>query len=84
VHLGDEIVGQQYAALPGQTAYWLPNDSLLLPHPAAMVDDRILADIARQLRGEPGFTRPPPAPLPVDSSQPISRSSKAQEAVVLR
>jgi hypothetical protein len=84
VHLGDEIVGQQYAALPGQTAYWLPNDSLLLPHTAAMVDDRILADIARQLRGEPGFTKPPPAPLPADSSQAESPNSAAEQTAVLR
>jgi hypothetical protein len=83
VHLNDEIVGQQYAALPGQTAYWLANDTLLFPHSAAMVDDRILADIARHLRDEPGFTKPPPAPLPGDSSQPEARDS-VEDAVVLR
>jgi pimeloyl-ACP methyl ester carboxylesterase len=64
VHLNDEIVGDRYAAPPGKTVYWLPNDSLLPPHAAAMIDERILADIARRLRDEPGFTISPAAPLP--------------------
>jgi Putative serine esterase (DUF676) len=64
VHLNDHIVGDQYAAPPGRTAYWLSNGSLLPPHAAAMIDERILADIARRLRDEPSFTHFPPAPLP--------------------
>ena len=64
VHLGDEIVGEQYAAPPGKTAYWLANDSILPPHGAAMLDRRILADIARRLRGEEALTRLSAAPLP--------------------
>jgi pimeloyl-ACP methyl ester carboxylesterase len=83
VHLGDEIVGQQYAALPGHTPYWLANDSLLLPHPAAMMDSRILADIARHLRNEPTFSRPPPAPLPGDVTKPRSLT-EPEEVIVLR
>jgi len=64
VHLNDEIVGDRNAAPPGKTAYWLPNDSILPPHAAAMIDERILADIARRLRDEPAFTKSPAAPLP--------------------
>jgi hypothetical protein len=67
VHLEDEVVGDRYAAPPGQNAFWLPNDSMLLPHSAAMVDDRILADIARRLRDESPFTHFPAAPLPEDA-----------------
>jgi hypothetical protein len=31
---------------------------------AAMIDDRIWADIARRLRDEESFSNSPPAPLP--------------------
>jgi hypothetical protein len=66
VHLGDEMVGQENAAIPGRTPYWLPNTPLvpLLPHEQMMVDERALADIGRRLRGETPFTLPKPAPFP--------------------
>ena len=65
VLLNDAIINDAYAAPPGMTAFWLPNDSPFPSHPAAMVDDRILADIARRLRDETPFSHDPPAPLPV-------------------
>lgn len=64
VHLDDEIVGDHRAAPPGSNPYWLANDSILAPHFAAMIDERILADIALRLRGEPAFSHPPPTPVP--------------------
>ena len=64
VHLDDEIVGDTHAAPAGQNVYWLANDAPFFPHLGAMLDRRILADIARRLRGEAPFTLSPPAPLP--------------------
>lgn len=66
VHLGDEMVGQENAAIPGRNPYWLPNIPLvpILPHEQMMVDERALADIARRLRGETPYTLPNPVPLP--------------------
>ena len=64
VLLNDCIIDDRYAAPPGKTPFWLANDSLLPAHDAAMLDDRILVDIARRLRDEPAFSRFPAAPLP--------------------
>jgi hypothetical protein len=66
VHLGDEMVGQENAAIPGRTPYWLPNIPFLLvmPHMQITHDDRIFADILRRLRGETPYTLPTPAPFP--------------------
>jgi hypothetical protein len=64
VHLDDGIVGDRFAAPPGQNPYWLPNDTPLPPHVGAVLDERILADISRRLRNEKPFTIPPPGPLP--------------------
>jgi len=64
VHLHDELVGEQYAAPPGTTPFWLPNSPLMPAHGSAMVDPRILGDISRRLRNEEPLTIPPPAPLP--------------------
>jgi pimeloyl-ACP methyl ester carboxylesterase len=64
VRLHDEIVGERYAAPPGATPWWLPNPPLTPSHLGAMIDDRILADIARRLRNEAPFTQSPAAPLP--------------------
>jgi hypothetical protein len=63
-YLDDDIVGIHNSAPPGQTPYWLNDESILPPHWAIMVDNRILADIARRLRDEPPFTRLPPSPIP--------------------
>lgn len=64
VHLGDPIVGEEHAAPPGQSPYWLVGPPIISQHASAMFDPRILADIARHLRGEEPFVRPPAAPLP--------------------
>jgi hypothetical protein len=62
--LRDDIVGEQLAAPAGQTPWWVDGSRLANPHWFAMLDPRILADIARRLRGEAPFAREPRAPLP--------------------
>lgn len=62
--LGDSIVGEQYAAPPGQIPFWLATPATEGGHSGAWTDVRILADIARRLRDEPPFTREPRTPLP--------------------
>ncbi len=66
VHLGDEMVGQENAAIAGRTPYWLPNIPYnpVWPHEQIMLDGRVYADIARRVRGEKPFTISPPAPFP--------------------
>jgi Putative serine esterase (DUF676) len=64
VHLGDEIVGEQHAAPAGTNPIWLSNPPLAPPHLSAMMDERILADISRRLRGEEPLSHPPSPPLP--------------------
>lgn len=64
VRLHDEIVGAKNAAPPGMNPLWLPNPPLTLSHLGAMIDERILADIARRLRGEEPFAQAPATPLP--------------------
>ncbi len=64
VHLNDEIVGDRFAAPPGQTPLWLSNPPPLPAHMAVVTDDRVWADIARRLRDEAPFSHSPPAPLP--------------------
>jgi pimeloyl-ACP methyl ester carboxylesterase len=64
VHLDDDIVGEQYAAPAGTNPWWLPNPPGLSAHLQAMMDERILADIARRLRGEAPFTQTPACPIP--------------------
>jgi hypothetical protein len=64
VRLHDELVGAKNAAPPGVDPFWLPNPPLTLAHLGAIIDTRILADIARRLRGEEPFTLFPATPLP--------------------
>ena len=64
VRLGDCIVGDTNAAPAGVTPLWLPNLPLEDAHLAAWADPRIVADIARRLRGERPFATEPPQPLP--------------------
>jgi hypothetical protein len=75
VHLGDQTVGEEYAAPPGTTAWWLPNPPLMPGHLAALMDDRILADIGRRLRDETPFTTFPPEPLPAAQAIPEALAS---------
>ncbi len=64
VRLDDHIVGEANAAPPGQTPWWVHDPALQMSHGHAYKDPRIVADIARRLRGETPFTRQPPAPFP--------------------
>jgi hypothetical protein len=64
VLLGDGIVGQQYAAPPDKSPIWLAGPPLQFAHAASATDTRIIADIARRLRGERAFSSLPTAPLP--------------------
>ena len=68
VRLGDTVVGPQYAAPNGRTAWWVPNPPGELAHVGAMTDPRILSDVLRRLRGEKPWTTQPAAPLPAPSS----------------
>ena len=52
VRLGDHTVGAANAAPVGMAAWWVPDVPLQPPHSGAVVDARIIADIARRLRGE--------------------------------
>lgn len=62
--LGDRIVGAENTAPSGMTPWWVKTPTLQLSHIDCYRDTRIVADIARRLRGEPGYTVSPPAPLP--------------------
>ena len=62
--LDDATVGEEFAAPDGEPLWWVPTPSGEWAHMAAFSDPRILADIARRLRGEASLTRPPAAPLP--------------------
>lgn len=62
--LDDATVGEEFAAPDGEPLWWVPTPSGEWAHMAAFSDPRILADIARRLRGEPPHSRPPAAPLP--------------------
>jgi pimeloyl-ACP methyl ester carboxylesterase len=67
VRLGDTIVGAKNAAPDGTTPWWLPAEPFQDSHLMAMVDPRIIADVARRLRGESPLTHDPPQPLPTPS-----------------
>jgi hypothetical protein len=60
----DWIVGVENTAPPGRDPWWVPVAALAPSHLGATVDPRIVADIARRLRGESPFAADPPAPLP--------------------
>jgi hypothetical protein len=64
VRLADEIVGDRNASPPDRAPLWLANPPLHLSHAGAMTDARIIADIARRLRGEAAFAQLPGTPLP--------------------
>lgn len=67
--LGDQIVGESNAAAPDGRLWWLPNPADELAHVQAFDDPRMLADIARRLRGEPPLSYPPCAPLPAPNAR---------------
>jgi hypothetical protein len=64
VRLDDVIVGEAYAAPPGERSWWVANVPLGLAHMTASSDVRILCDIARRLRGDEAWSSHPAAPLP--------------------
>jgi pimeloyl-ACP methyl ester carboxylesterase len=64
VRLRDGIVGEVNASPEGVTPWWLPTPGMEFAHMNAQSDPRILADIARRLRGERPYTREPATPLP--------------------
>jgi hypothetical protein len=64
VRLGDVIVGAANAAPQGRDPWWVPGEPLQDSHMMAMMDARIIADVARRLRGEAPLTTHPPQPLP--------------------
>lgn len=64
VRLGDAMVGAANAAPAGEVAWWVPNRMMQAAHLGAHTDPRILADIARRLRGETPFTTEPRAGIP--------------------
>jgi hypothetical protein len=63
-HLDDAVVGEELCAPFGQTPLWLDTLPLHGSHWSIAIDPRVLADIARRLRGEPPVARYPPTPLP--------------------
>jgi hypothetical protein len=64
VRLGDVVVGDANASPDGLAPHWLSTPPLQDAHTLAFADPRIIADIARRLRGESPFATDPPAPLP--------------------
>lgn len=64
VRLRDSIVGSGRSAPPGETAWWVHTPLWQSPHLGAPGDPRIVADIARRLRGEPAYAKAPPSALP--------------------
>lgn len=64
VEAGDRLVGTENCAPPEWVAWWVPDPPLEPAHIVAYHDRRLLADIARRLRGEPPFTVGTPAPYP--------------------
>ena len=62
--LGDVIVGARNAAPAGVTPLWLPSLPLEPAHLGSSNDPRIVADIARRLRGESPLATDPRQPLP--------------------
>lgn len=72
VRMGDGIVGAQNAGWRGQPPHWLSDLAFSWAHADAAKDPRILADIARRLRGEDAYATIPPADLP-DAEPATSR-----------
>ncbi len=62
--LGDTIVGTANAAPEGHELWWVSTPPMQMAHMDVFKDPRLLADIARRLRGETAFTGERSAPLP--------------------
>jgi hypothetical protein len=77
VRLGDSIVDPVRAAPPGAAPWWVDNLPLQRAHGQINEDPRVLADIARRLRGLDPLSKPPPTPVPGSlspstASEPLS------------
>jgi pimeloyl-ACP methyl ester carboxylesterase len=79
--LNDNTVGRGNAAPPGISAWWVANPPFQSAHLGSAGDPRILADIARRLRGEPPFSSNPAAPDPHD---PVTIPESLRPAVSAR
>ena len=66
VRLGDRLVGSANAAPQGEVPYWVSNPFIQPAHIGAVLDSRVLADIARRLRREEPFAKEPRTPLPAE------------------
>jgi pimeloyl-ACP methyl ester carboxylesterase len=66
--LHDRTVGEHLASPAGRDPWWLDASPVVGAHLGAAMDKRILADIARRLRGEEPFTTTPPAPVPTTAN----------------
>lgn len=62
--LYDLTVGEFNAAPHNENPYWVAPAPFTSPHRDAYKDPRIVADIARRLRGETPYTTEPASPLP--------------------
>lgn len=67
--LDDLIVGVENTSPPGVNPWWVANPPFSLAHVAACKDPRILADIARRVRGEAAYATTPAAALPSEAPQ---------------
>ncbi len=64
VRCNDHMIGAVNAAPASESPWWVPQPRWLLPHALAPMDSRIIADIARRLRGERPYTSSLRHPLP--------------------
>ena len=64
VRLADTIVGADNAAPAGQTPWWLPARAWSRSHTDAYRDPRLIAELARRLRGEEAYATEPATALP--------------------
>jgi pimeloyl-ACP methyl ester carboxylesterase len=64
IRLGDDTIGEANGALPGRGVWWVSTPPFSPAHSHAHADPRILADIARRLRGEAPLATEPATPVP--------------------
>lgn len=76
----DQLVGAANTAPPGVTPWWVPAEFFQSGHITAYKDPRIVADVARRLRGEAPFTREPRTPLPSDAESTARSESSARSS----
>lgn len=65
----DGFVGADNTAPRGKNPWWVPAEFFQSGHATTHDDKRILADIARRLRGEEPFTQGSPTPLPSEDDE---------------